>query len=151
MRCFRSPALIRRMKLVPIFFVALMPTTVSGQRICCEGDRWLKWHSKLRENYVWGYLEGARAYRRGCHDALRALQPKEAVDVTAICSKHQPDFSKGSDWLSQQVTQFYKLYPRDKDIYIDEVLEQLGNGLTLKEIDKYPFWRHNRAADETTQ
>jgi len=133
-----------------------LPNVFWAQRACCEGDMWLKWSKDRRESYLWGYMLGySQAYWKECRETGNAL-PAEA-DSTAIenrCRSRQPDFSKGTDFWGQQVTDFYKTYPGDRDIKIDEVLEQLRNGLTLEQIHKYPFMRRHSqvsSSDRTVQ
>jgi hypothetical protein len=107
----------------------LAASPLSAQRVCCQGDLWLKWNHSVRESYVWGYTEG---YTKGNMDGCKQGQ----------CSQQQVDFSKGSDYLVRSITDFYTRYPKDRDIYIDEILDLLGKGLTLEEIHHHPFWRH---------
>jgi len=107
----------------------LAASPLSAQRVCCQGDLWLKWNHSARESYVWGYTEG---YTKGNMDSCKQGQ----------CSQQQVDFSKGSDYLVRSITDFYTRYPKDRDIYIDEILDLLGKGLTLEEIHNHPFWRH---------
>jgi hypothetical protein len=132
--------------LLLLITVILVPTILGAQRPCCEGDWWLKWTKAQRESYVWGYMTGfSHAYPEGCLEALRALPARPSPEVVEAakdqCYLHQPDFSKGTTYWVKEVTDFYKTYAQDRDIYISEVLEQLGNGLTLEQIHKYPFMR----------
>lgn len=130
-----------------VLLLSIVLLLVSGQlwsqRVCCEGEMWLKWNNDRRESYLWGYMIGySHAYWEGCRQAMRSL-PK-GTDVQSIedsCEKNQRDFSKGTTYWAQQVTKFYKTYPHDRDINIDEILEKLGNGLTLDQIHKFPFMR----------
>jgi len=55
--------------------------------------------------------------------------------------------SKGTTYWTQQVTDFYKTYAGDRDINVDEILEQMRNGLTLEQIHKYPFMRRRSQAN----
>ena len=114
-------------------WMILTAAPLAAQRVCCQGDLWLKWNHGMRESYVWGYTEG---YVKGHMDGCKQIQ----------CSQEQVDFSKGSDSLVKSVTDFYIRYPKDRDIYIDEILDLLGKGLTLEEIHNHPFWRHQPAS-----
>jgi hypothetical protein len=119
---------------------------ISGQRRCCEGEQWLTWNSKARETYVYGYAVGyGHGHRDGCFQGTKGWPEKGRLavedDPTAKCLKQQLDFSRGTDYFAQAVTDFYKRYPGDRDLYIDEVLEQLGKGQSLEQIHNYPFNR----------
>ncbi len=130
--------------------VILMSSMLWGQRPCCEGNLWLKWTKDRRESYVWGYMTGySHAFWKGCRLAIQA-RPKgtAAEEANSACRAHEPDFSKGTDYWAKQVTDFYKTFPEDRDIYIDEVLEQLGNGQSLEQIHTHPFMRHSSPGPE---
>ncbi len=126
----------------------LAASPLSAQRVCCQGDLWLKWKHSVRESYVWGYTEG---YTKGNMDGCKQARKDSPSEIKSAheneagheCSQQQPDFSKGSDYLVKSVTDFYIRYPKDRDIYIDEILDLLGKGLTLEQIHNYPFWRHH--------
>jgi len=141
---------------VPLLIaLILLPTTVVGQRACCEGNWWLKWNKDQRESYVWGFMTGfSHAYLEGCRVALKALPPGTSPEIaeTAMnqCYRTQADFSSGTTHWAQEVTDFYNKYPRDRDVYISEVLEQLRNGSTLDQIHKYPFMRRGAPSKEAS-
>jgi hypothetical protein len=121
----------------PLIFVSsvvlalciLVTNPLRAQRVCCQGELWLKWSHSARESYVWGYTEG---YTKGNMNSCNE----------GPCSQQQVDFSRGSTYFVKSITDFYIRYPKDRDIYIDEILDLLGKGLTLEEIHNHPFWRH---------
>jgi len=109
---------------------------------------WLKWTHDEREGYTFGYALGySKGYGGGCRQGTKdwPVEVKGNVEDFPLnkCISKELDFSKGSDFLVKAVTDFYTMYPEDRDIYIDEVLDGLGKGLSLKEIHNYPFPRHN--------
>jgi hypothetical protein len=110
---------------------------------------WLKWNSDRRESYVWGYMIGySQAYWEGCRQAMKALPTGTASQpIENGCREHQPDFSRGTTYWTQQVTELYKKYAGDRVINVDEILGQLRNGLTLEQIHKYPFMRRRSQAE----
>lgn len=121
---------------------------VSGQRECCEGDRWLKWKPAARETFVFGYALGyGEGHSNGCFQGTKGWPDRAKLDYEndprRKCLEQQLDFSKGTDYFVKAITDFYTRYPGDRDIYINEVLEQLGKGLTLEQIHGYPFVRHS--------
>ena len=122
--------------------------SLSGQRVCCQGDWWLKWTHDARETYVLGYTLGySKGHGDGCQQGTKdwPAPVKGGIqnDPQRKCTKQEIDFSKGSDYFVKAITDFYKRYPEDRDIYPNEVLEQLGRGLTIEEVHNYPFWRHH--------
>jgi hypothetical protein len=135
---------------VGLTLLMLADRPTAGQRVCCQGqDWWLAWSQDAREKYVWGYTTGySHAYDNACRNIGTAAAPRtpgvnEAL-VADQCRQGQLDFSKGSEYLVESVTNFYKRYPGDRDLYIDEVLEQLGKGQTIEQIHEHPFWRHRK-------
>ena len=118
--------------------------SLSGQRVCCQGDWWLKWNHDARETYVYGYTLGfSKGHLDGCKQGTKAWpHSPEAASPLQKCISTEPDFSKGSDYFVKSITEFYERYPKDRDIYINEVLDQLGKGLTLEQIHNQPFMRH---------
>jgi len=121
--------------------------SLSAQRACCQGDWWLKWKPTARETFVFGYTLGyGNGHSNGCFQGTKGWPGRSKLDVandpTSKCLEQIPDFSKGTDFFVKSITEFYKRYPEDRDIYVAEVLEQLGKGLTLEEIHHYPFMRH---------
>jgi len=121
----------------------------AGQRVCCQGDQWLNWSLEQRNNFVYGYFVGYNhGYMMGCshgtEDWPKPAKPGfENIPINK-CLEQALDFSKGTEHYAKSITEFYKQYPQDRDIYFDEVLEQLGKGLTLEQIHDYPFWRRGR-------
>jgi hypothetical protein len=131
--------------------VVVVVKVAPGQRVCCEGDTWLKWSSEARKTYVWGF---SSAYARGYESACRKMDKLWTAplglgpenDPLKECLAEEIGLSKGADYYANAVTDFYTRYPGDRDIGIEEVVEQLAKGLTVAQIHHYPFWRHSRPA-----
>ncbi len=137
--------------LIWLAFVGALGVSLGGplaaQRVCCQGDWWLGWSHDAREKYVLGYITAyTQAYGAACRkmDLEWPGPVKQGYENAPLnkCLAGQPDFSKGTDYFVNATTDFYTRYPHDRDIYPSEVLEQLGKGLSLQQIDKYPFMRH---------
>jgi hypothetical protein len=124
--------------------LTLVASPLRAQRICCQGDEWLKLNHQVREWYVIGYVSGySDGHKEGCEHGLQAQSAADDPgDYRHRCTEQQLDFSKGTDFLVKSLTDFYTKYPDARDIYIYEVLDSLGKNLTLEEIHKYPFMRH---------
>jgi hypothetical protein len=120
--------------------------TAAAERNCCEGDTWLKWSQQTRWAYIQAFTEGyASGYLTGCENGIDqvAARPQEpGFENFPInkCLDKKLDFSKSSD-LSRDVTTFYKRYPENRIVFIQEVLELIGQGWSLEEIHKNPPFR----------
>jgi hypothetical protein len=114
--------------LIMLTALAFTESPLSGQRGWHQGNTWLKWSQEAREIYVFAYLEGYAAGAGGC------------------CGEKAKAWAD-SDQVVKSITDFYSRYPGDREIYIHEVMEQLGKGLTLEQIHNYLFSRHRPAAD----
>ena len=146
MKYKRSRGLFRTSSII-LSLTLLITLSMSGQRECCQANLWLKWTHDEREGYVSGYSIGYSAgYGSGCEQGTKdwPITVKGNVEDFPLnkCISKQPDFSKGSEFLIRAVTDFYNAYPSDRDIYINEILDQLGRGLTPQEIHNHQFPRH---------
>jgi len=118
--------------LLALYAMAALPTF--AQRGWHQGDTWLKWTESARESYVFGYFNGY-SNRRGqsCEPAQKEWQKE--INTSLVAKK---------------ITDYYRRYPEDREIYLSEILEQLGNGLTTEQIHNYPFDRHKPPASEVS-
>ena len=86
------------------------------------------------------------AIREDMRKVVRTQQNGTIPPRTTI----QPfDLSKDTQFYVQSLTTFYTRYPDARDIYIYEILELLGENLTLEEIYKHPFMRHKGPSKPT--
>jgi len=113
-----------------------------AQRTCCEGDTWLKWSQNRREAYVRGFIIGyTDGFLHACEEAAsfapRPTEPGFENFPLNKCLDRKWNFSKGID-LSKDVTAFYKRYPENRNLYFEEILEELGQGKSLEEIHRAP-------------
>ena len=53
------------------------------------------------------------------------------------CLDGRLDFTKGID-LSNDVTSFYRLYPENRNLLINEIFEELGKGKSIQDIHDHP-------------
>lgn len=136
----------KRVTLSLSFVAALMLTSgaAPAQRDCCQGDWWLKWSQGQRETYFFGYATGySDGFMRGCERGTEhwpvAVKGQLPLDK---CMAGRRDFSKGQVYFVQAVTEFYKGHPEVRDISPYEVMDLLAKGLSVEQIRKYPFMRH---------
>lgn len=106
----------------------------------------MRWNAGQRETYVLGYTAGyLNGFMGGCKKGTNNW-PVEVHGYQNLplnkCLNGQPDFSQGPESLVDQVTQFYSRYPNDRDILPYEVIDLLGSGLSIEQINRYPFMRH---------
>jgi hypothetical protein len=120
--------------------------TAAAERNCCEGDMWLKWSQQTRDAFIRGFLFGyTGGYLSGCENGTsqaptRPQEPGFESFPINKCLEERLDFSKNQN-LSQDVTKFYKSYPENRILFIQEVLELIGKGWSLEEIHRNPPFR----------
>jgi hypothetical protein len=49
-----------------------------------------------------------------------------------------PDFSRGPEYYSKQITELYSTYPKDRILLITEILGDLGSRKSIQDIHKHP-------------
>jgi hypothetical protein len=119
-----------------IWIVASAP--LAGQRGWHQGDTWMKWNDSSRQAWFMGYAEGyTKARVELCEELFRA--EAKAESSANPCAAGTLDLSKGCDHFTKEMTEFYKRYPQDRDLYLDEVMEQLAKDLTFEQIHRV-FW-----------
>jgi len=130
-----------------------------AQRDNSEGESWLRWSSEHRNAYVSGYIEGYYGgYAHGCQEGARNLseptQPGFDNFPVNKCLDRKLDFTKGID-LTKDVTTFYRRYPVNRNLFIKEILEELGKGKSLEDIHAHPPFpavasstRHSQTSQE---
>ena len=69
------------------------------------------------------------------------------AELHSKCVNHQSDFSKNIPSYIDSITEFYNDYPTDRDITPEEILGQLGQGMTLEQIHHFPFFRRKITKD----
>jgi hypothetical protein len=109
-------------------------------------ELWLSWSPQARETYVWGYMDG---FNRGGHTAcyfhaekITPYLPQKSVPVEelpeVVCNKALPQFTESThfDVYVEEITQYYKKYPRDRQAGAGRLLEEMASppGLTVDQI-----------------
>jgi hypothetical protein len=125
------------------FLILSSPCSSSAQRYCCEGDNWMKWTEEHREDYVRGYILGhAEGYTDACYKAMKywpsPILLSDENNPLSRCLKGMPDFSRGPECFSKQITELYSTYPEDRILLITEVLTELTSGKPIQDIHKHP-------------
>ena len=115
----------------------------SAQRECCQGDTWIKWDEDHRADYVRGYILGhAEGYTDACYRAMKYWPSPITLgsenSPLSRCLKEMPDFSRGREYYSKQITELYNTYPQDRILLITEVLTELVNGKSIQDIHQHP-------------
>jgi hypothetical protein len=108
-----------------------------------QGSVWLQWDERTRLGFVRGYLLAISVgYRDGCfwYDDFVRL-PQEAKNPAELpfakCLASGLKFSQTPEYYSKQLTTFYKSYPQDTRLPLDELLRSISDSQnkSLKEID----------------
>jgi hypothetical protein len=136
----------RRTLAASAFIILLLlsaPCLLWPQRLCCEGDTWIKWTEEHREDFVRAYILGnSEGYSQACYK-MASYWPSPVVvsnknNPLSQCLKRMPDFSKGPEYFAKQITQLYTLHPEDRILLTTEILEALGKGKSLQDIHQHP-------------
>jgi hypothetical protein len=128
----KTPVRTRSEFVVLLLACAIAAFPTFAQRGWHQGDTWLKWKESARESYVFGYFNGySNRHDETCEPVQNEWQKE--INTTVIANK---------------ITDYYRRYPEDREIDIAEVIEQLGNGLTVEQIHNYPFARHKPPASK---
>jgi hypothetical protein len=110
-----------------------------------EGEMWLKWNMATRNAYVYAYVAGSlRGFTMGCNAGLdylsskRNYNPDEAEDVLSGCTKRSPvKLAKIDDrLLTGSITSFYRAYPKQRFLYISDILLKLLAGQSIDQIHR---------------
>jgi hypothetical protein len=124
----------------------LLASPLCGQRDRRMGDIWLKWNLKEHQLFVSGFILGyVNGNENGCAvgTANWPIQPGTEYEAERLRKcRENVDFSRHADEFIALVTDFYRRYPNDRDLNPEEILEQLGKGLTLDQIHHHPFMGH---------
>ena len=132
-----------RSAVVVILFLLCSTGSSWPQRLCCEGDTWIKWTEEHREDYVKAYILGrSEGYSDACYKVV-SYWPSPVVlndknNALSRCLKQMPDFSKGPEYFARQVTQLYTSYPEHRILLTTEILEALGSGKSIQDIHEHP-------------
>jgi hypothetical protein len=140
-------ALIRNRKFHAAWAAILilsLSTNLFATRVCCEGEKWLGWSNEMRQAYVFAYVSAySKGFAAGCAEGTRNIKvPKGGGlenDPTRKCRQKTPDFSRGTDYFVRSITDFYKRYPSDRDIYIDELIDCFADGLSVDDAHRHHF------------
>jgi hypothetical protein len=119
----------------------LVATSLPGQRAEKQGDVWMKWNQESRKTYILGYMAGySTAYAEACRRVANE------GGATSHCMEQQLEFSQDPVYYVKNITDLYTRYPDDRDIYLQEAIEQLSKGRTIEEIHSHPFRRRSPKA-----
>jgi len=129
--------------------LVLISFTLLGQaraaRVGEEGEMWLRWGATTRNAYVFAYVKGiTHGYSSGCGSGMdylsskRRYDAKEAEEYLSGCISRSPVTLKGIDdkAIIHSTTEFYRTYPKQRFLYISDVLLKLLAGHTLEQIHK---------------
>jgi hypothetical protein len=131
---------------IGIIVTVCIASPLSGQRMCCEGDMWLKWSELEKDLFVNGYVAGyVSGLGSGCRTGIGTSSDQKGIENERridTCSRDVADFYKGTPYLSKRITEFYIRYPEDRELDPNEILDLVGRGLTPEQIHHHPFPRH---------
>ncbi|MGO9639847.1 MAG: hypothetical protein ACLP1Y_00885 [Candidatus Acidiferrales bacterium] len=119
---------------------ASFPSATGAERFGHEGEVWLKMSTETRQVYASAYVLGFSAgFGRGCEEGTKGVsQTTPGIENEPLrkCFQKGLDFPETNS-MANSVTDFYMRYPSDRYLYITDVMEALGRGMTLEEIHKH--------------
>jgi hypothetical protein len=123
--------------LIALAVFLIIPNPTSGTRVGREGDTWLKWSKDVRLTYGSAYVIAFTAgFNKGCEEGTNGVRPANSGlenEPLLKCLDKGPHFPTNVP-IAELVTDYYKHFPDDRDLYIAEVIEGLGRGMTPAEI-----------------
>lgn len=126
--------MLKRPVLLGVFCVCLYnysPSMGFAAQACCEGKEWLKWSKESQTAYLTGLLLGTeRGFRRGCFEGLvqGSSSPTEINEQgLRRCLGKTPSFTKDIGVYVQKVTEFYRVYPKDRSLSIRDVFFEFSD------------------------
>jgi hypothetical protein len=111
-----------------------------GTRVGQEGEQWLKMSPELRQIYSSAYILGATGgFERGCIAGTKNIKsrlPGPENDPLHKCLEQSPHLSDTTK-IGETVTTFYIRYPSDRYLYIQDIIDALGRGMSVEEIHRH--------------
>jgi hypothetical protein len=99
--------------------------------------------------YVEAYYDG---YANGCQEGTRLVpgtaQPYDESPFNK-CIDRKLDLTKGTD-LVKDVTEFYREYPENRNLFVREILQEIGKGRSLWDIHNRPPYPPVAASTQQT-
>jgi hypothetical protein len=92
---------------------------------------WMKKRQESRESCLLGYSEAHKGRADRCHQ-----DPKQWPGQI------------NTERIAESITNFYTPYSGDREIYLQEVIEQLGNGLSIEQVHRFAFMRRNSSSEK---
>jgi len=143
MRKFVQVNSVGRMPLIAATILFVLSSRASAAWVGNEGEMWLKWDMSTRNAYVYAYVKGiTRGFMQGCSagvdylSAMRKYTPGEAESTLNGCASLSPiKLARIDDRaMIQSITQFYKIYPQQRVVYISDLLQKLLAGEAIQQV-----------------
>jgi hypothetical protein len=109
---------------------------IFGQAQRGDGDKWINMNSDSQLRFLLGYTVGlSKGFAEGC-DAFYKISPSQKPhalpdDLFAKCLAQGLGFSKPVAFYQQQITNFYTLFPGDRDVAFEQLLKSLSDSKNM--------------------
>ena len=132
----------RKSSIALLAFIVIADSHIHAAWVGSEGDKWLQWNTQTKQVYVEAYVLGIQSgYTKGCSEGIFALQPKikggEAIRYANLCLAHSPISEKDSSKMIDDITEFYTKYPKQRYLYISDILLRLHAGFSIQQIHEH--------------
>jgi hypothetical protein len=97
-----------------------------------DGDAWISMNSDNQFRFVLGYTVGlSEGFGEGCDAFYKIAAPQKPHplrdDLFAKCLAQGFGFSKPVAFYQKQITDFFTLFPEDRDVPFEQVLKSLSD------------------------
>jgi hypothetical protein len=118
----------------------ILSSPTGGTRVGQEGEEWLKMSPEARQIYSSAYIMGfVGGYARGCIEGTKDIKSHWSGpenDPLHKCIERSPELTD-SKKIGETVTAFYTRYLSDRYLYIKDVIDALGRGMSVEEIHRH--------------
>lgn len=131
-----------RNTMLAVMFFFLGAACAKAAWVGAEGEEWLKWDANTRVVYIRAYIHGMQSgFNRGCESGIESVQPRmnggDMTKATEACLANFPISERDSSKLVDEITDFYRQYPKQRFLYISDIFLQLHSGRTIEQIHEH--------------
>jgi hypothetical protein len=118
----------------------ILSSPTGGTRVGQEGEEWLKMRPEVRQVYSAAYIRGfVGGFENGCIEGTKDIKPAlrgPENEPLHKCLAQAPSLTDAGK-IGETVTTFYTRYPSDRYLYIRDIIDALGRGLSVEEIHRH--------------
>lgn len=106
-----------------------------------QGKEWLSWDETTKALYVRGLVDGImQGFARGCeaaiHTSIPPLNGQDFVGAMNRCYFRDPLSFQDSTKLIPQITEFYRVFPQQRQLFVSQIFLELHAGHTIDQVNQ---------------